>query len=491
MPIDANYPPAWFQTRSRCSFSNLPVTYPEVLTGIDPAGGYRLEIAKLGDRILLLRATGFVVAAQMTRTLAFSDEFISRNFDPDIGLVVIEDYAKVKGADFAARKKYFDYFRTRNFIGGVLYHLAPLPRISFNLARRLHFDRKPAYAVDTYEQAIALALKIIARHEKDSIRAPSVSSATRPLRFFSRLLNRFYEMLTCRCAAALLDYIESIDWQREGINFIDSRTYENRHFRKVFDAIGRTKSELDLLIKERLQVENRLLQYQSKLQRLSIQLSMTEEKQRRELASRLHEEIGQELFVTILQLNALEKKVQDHPETGEAIKKIKDNQLAMISRIRTMTFDLSPPVLYDLGLKEAVECLADTIHSRHNLQVEPRFQGDMEAIAGDMKIILYRNIKELVHNAVKHARSDQVRIDIRSHGGVVEVSVSDDGDGFDTDPSAGNSESGSGYGLFDIREKLSHLGGRLKIVSTPGNGTTVHMKVPLAADDGLALKTMN
>jgi PAS domain S-box-containing protein len=223
--------------------------------------------------------------------------------------------------------------------------------------------------------------------------------------------------------------------------------------------------------------EEKLLEYQDKLKRLSVRLSMTEEGQRRSMASHLHETIGQELFVLLLQLNGFEKSI-DSPVLLSALSPIKEQLLKIIKETKNLTFDLSPPVLYDFGFEEALKTLADSIALKHNIHIGTSFEGDMDNFEDEIKVILYRNLKELIHNSIKHADAENITIHLKRSSSGLNVELHDDGVGFDADSYINGASSSDGFGLFDIKEKLNHLGGHLIIDSAPGKGTSISMQVP-------------
>ena len=218
-----------------------------------------------------------------------------------------------------------------------------------------------------------------------------------------------------------------------------------------------------------------------------MQLSKSEEIQRRQLASRLHESVSQELFAAQLKINAMERSLDD-PKFSHQLEEIKTQIVKSIKDIRSITYDLSPPVLYDLGLKEAVESLAKSIQAQYSLSVKARFNGFLEHIDDEIKIIIYRVIKEIIQNAVKHARAGFVSIIIDSNSSRLSVDVTDNGVGFDADCVSEGHSLSDGFGLFDIREKINHLGGDLTIHSTPGSGTRIGFDVPLNEPVHSALK---
>jgi len=229
-------------------------------------------------------------------------------------------------------------------------------------------------------------------------------------------------------------------------------------------------------------VENKLMEYQDKLKKLSIQLSLSEEEQRKILASQLHDNISQELFVAQLQLESYEKSLND-PNQRNEIARIKNQIIQLIKETRSLIFDLSPPILYDSGLKDALETLAKITELKFNLNVYTQFSSDIYHINDEIKFIIYRNIKELIHNIIKHGQAKNIFISVNNSRSKLRVIVKDDGVGFD----AGNHNFASsihgGFGLFDIKEKMSHMGGELKIDSVLGRGTTMCMELPLSMDN--------
>ena len=223
--------------------------------------------------------------------------------------------------------------------------------------------------------------------------------------------------------------------------------------------------------------ENKLLEYQEKLKRLSIRLSMIEEDQRRAMASQLHETIGQELFVMQLQLNAFGKSIEN-PALLALLEPINEQLLKIIKETKDLTFDLSPLVLYDFGFQEALKVLGETIELKHNIHVQAYFEGAMDTFDDEIKAILYRNIKELIHNSVKHADAKNIIMRLKNSQSGLDVQLSDDGIGFDAVNYINETAFYDGFGLFDIKEKLNHLGGHLIIDSAPGQGTSISMQVP-------------
>ena len=143
---------------------------------------------------------------------------------------------------------------------------------------------------------------------------------------------------------------------------------------------------------------------------------------------------------------------------------------------RSLIFQLSPPILYELGFVPAVEWLVEQFQSRHS---SIHFSCDTEGIKFDLpldtRIILFQATRELLYNIVKHAEAKNARITITRDFDQVQIVVSDDGKGYTAHLKTRN----SGFGLFSIHERLAHFGGRLEITGNPGKGTKVVISTPV------------
>jgi signal transduction histidine kinase len=136
-------------------------------------------------------------------------------------------------------------------------------------------------------------------------------------------------------------------------------------------------------------------------------------------------------------------------------------------------------VLYELGFEAAVEWFAKHVRSQHGIKVDVR--KDMLPIPMDdeIKVLLFRSVREVMLNVVKHAQAHNARVTIRREGEGVSIEVEDDGVGIKDmlrDPML---RSNGGFGLFSIRERLHYLGGQVQVESSPGRGTRVTLMVPL------------
>jgi signal transduction histidine kinase len=218
---------------------------------------------------------------------------------------------------------------------------------------------------------------------------------------------------------------------------------------------------------------------EEKLRSLSSQLSLAEERERRRLASGLHDQVGQTLALTRFKLDALRSGL-DEKDTCRQLDEIEALVDEAIGQTRALTFELSPPMLYELGLEPALEWLAEQYEARYGISCKLEDDGRPKLVGDELRGVLFSSVRELLMNVVKHAQAQTAGISICRDGDNVSVSVKDDGVGFDTSDWKWN---GGGFGLFNIRERLIAAGGSIEVGSEPGRGTVVTLVVPLVAGE--------
>lgn len=228
----------------------------------------------------------------------------------------------------------------------------------------------------------------------------------------------------------------------------------------------------------RLVLDHRLLQ--ERLRALASELVLAEERERRRLAADLHDGIGQFLAICKLKLDDVSSHVQ---ERGAALllDDVRKLLTDVIAQTRSLTFQLSPAILYDVGLGAAVDELCAEMEKGHGISVSFHDDGAPKPISEDAVVLLFRAVRELLFNVVKHAQANSVRVSVARRESRVIVSVEDDGVGFSLDGQ--RSRIGSkGFGLFSIRQRLQNLGGDMDLASAPGKGTRVSLEMPLSQD---------
>jgi PAS domain S-box-containing protein len=229
---------------------------------------------------------------------------------------------------------------------------------------------------------------------------------------------------------------------------------------------------------ERKRAEERLHLYQEQLRSLASELSVTEERERRRLATDLHDSISQILAISKLKLDLLRNGTTSAAATRD-LDEISELIDQALQHTRSLTFELSPPVLYELGLEAALESLVERMQQMHGLRIEFVDDEHPKALSEDLAAFCFRAVQELLINVVKHARAKTATVSTGKYGDKVRIIVADDGVGFVSDDTFANVDGRTGFGLFSISERLRHLGGSLEFHSKPGQGTRATLLAPL------------
>ncbi|MGD2095841.1 MAG: PAS domain S-box protein, partial [Phycisphaerales bacterium] len=256
---------------------------------------------------------------------------------------------------------------------------------------------------------------------------------------------------------------------------LSSTVFEHSDFSK-----GVTFTALD--ITGRKQAEQRLLEHRAQLKSLASELSLAEERERRRVAIELHDRIGQSLVISKMRLQTLCKSLSSS-QYAKPLKEVYDCLGQVIQDTRTLTFDLSYPILYEFGFKEAVaEWLEEQIQRKHGIETEFEDDGQPELLDEDVRVLLFRDVRELLINVVKHAKASKVKVSISGIDNDIQVCVEDNGVGFNADEIALLPTRDGGFGLFSIRERLERIDGLLEIESAPDKGSRITMTAPIKCE---------
>ncbi|MEJ2070700.1 MAG: PAS domain S-box protein, partial [Syntrophobacterales bacterium] len=271
-------------------------------------------------------------------------------------------------------------------------------------------------------------------------------------------------------------------FQREGryLRKNGAWMWGSTHSSVIRDASGKPQFVVSMVadITQEKEAQAEISAYQERLRDLASELSLTEERERRRLAADLHDHIGQILALAQIKLGALGQEAPS-PESQAFVKEVREYISQAIYYTRSLTFELGLPILYDLGLESALEWLGEQLHEQHGLQIQVHRDQQAKYLGEAARVLVFRVVRELLTNVIKHARASRVDVTIAKEGSFLSIQVADDGVGFDMGESGTTTHKPSGYGLFSIRERLSSLGGHIKISSVPGQGTMVTITVPL------------
>ncbi|MBV8085913.1 MAG: ATP-binding protein [Chloroflexi bacterium] len=225
----------------------------------------------------------------------------------------------------------------------------------------------------------------------------------------------------------------------------------------------------------RLEQDTRLIERHSRqIQVMSAQVLRAQEEERRRIARELHDETSQALNALLLSIEMAQETVPD--EDAEACKRLEaSKQLTVqtLDAIHNLAFDLRPTMLDDLGLEPSVRWYAKRQSDTYGLQILLDIDGLEDRLPTQTEVALFRVVQEALTNVAKHAQASLVRVNMRRLDDSVELTVADNGRGFDPDQVPGDR-----LGVFGMQERVSLLSGRFELNARPGRGTRLHVTVP-------------
>jgi two-component system sensor histidine kinase UhpB len=233
-------------------------------------------------------------------------------------------------------------------------------------------------------------------------------------------------------------------------------------------------------IRARKAARQELLDARRRSQELSAHLQSVREEERTRIARELHDELGQMLTALKIDVSWLRQRVpaDETPlqnKIGGMTRLIDDT----VDWVRRMSAELRPVMLDDLGLRAAIEWLLEGFSQRHGIPCHLDADDGDFRLPGDSGTAAFRIVQECLTNVARHAGASEVCVGLHQQGDRLEVSVSDNGRGFD----AGQRRPQRSFGLLGIRERAENLGGSCTIDTTPGHGTRVAVRLPLTTPE--------
>lgn len=241
--------------------------------------------------------------------------------------------------------------------------------------------------------------------------------------------------------------------------------------------LERLRCAMETQGEENQRTSRQLTAYQDQLRRLALELSLTEARERRNIAEELHDHIGQALAFVKLKVsqfrgNAVFCGFED--SIGEVVTLLDQT----ISYTRGLTLQLCPPVLSRAGLLPALDWLAEQVEKDHPVSVKvqsAQFHGTFDS---ERSLVLYRSIKELLTNAAHHSGCRVISVTLLPAGPDLIIRIVDDGCGFDVDRVLKEVTSTGKFGLFSVQERMRLLGGDMSLSSSASTGTRIDLRIP-------------
>ncbi|HYA02970.1 MAG TPA: response regulator [Syntrophobacteria bacterium] len=265
---------------------------------------------------------------------------------------------------------------------------------------------------------------------------------------------------------------------------ITERKRAEEALRASEEALRRANEQLEEKVRERtaeLRALNEdLMERRDQLRSLASDLIVTEARERRALALELHDTVAQMLAIAKLTLETTGVRLEG--KSAEEVRRVVQLLQEASRQTRFLMADLSPSLLYEVGLGQALRALARRMGELHSLTIEVVDDGNPTLLGEDYRVVLFRAVQELLHNVVKHAKATNVKVSLQREGKQVRLEVEDDGVGFLLSERRRGDGTRERFGLFSIQERLQHLGGSFEIFSQPGRGVRAVLAAPLQVE---------
>ena len=237
-------------------------------------------------------------------------------------------------------------------------------------------------------------------------------------------------------------------------------------------------------LSNRRNTEKKIKQSERQLRVLASQLIEGHENERKYFARELHDEVGQSLNAMRFNLSLLEKDINSNLNPDSKLRISETSRLleTVLSQVHSMSLNLHPAIIDELGLLPAVREYINQFRKRTSLNIIFRSKLHRR-LDPEIEINLYRVLQETLTNIAKHSQAKNVRIYLNDGKSSLSLIIKDDGKGFNIKEILNIRKTVGGMGIRSMQERISFLCGRMDIISSPGSGTRIDIKIPLADKD--------
>jgi signal transduction histidine kinase len=219
-----------------------------------------------------------------------------------------------------------------------------------------------------------------------------------------------------------------------------------------------------------------VVQARGELQTFTARLEQAQEEERRKLSRELHDEFGQTMAAALVELGRIQNELIDDGGTRAQLARVKQELESSMRSIRDIALILRPSMLDDLGLVPALRWQGREIARRSGLAVRVEADDDGKFLPDAYRTCIYRIVQEALHNIVKHASAKSAVVTFKWTQDALDLAIVDDGKGF-------RPATEKGMGLLGIEERVGSLDGHLNVGSSPGKGTSIHVTLPVPAEE--------
>jgi two-component system sensor histidine kinase UhpB len=252
----------------------------------------------------------------------------------------------------------------------------------------------------------------------------------------------------------------------------------------------------DRLISTFNQTLDRVEEHEKQLRQLPRAILQAQEEERQRVARELHDETAQALTSLLVRLRLFERS--ESPEAArKEVQELRKLTAGALEEVRRIALELRPTILDDLGIEAALAWKVDELNAGHPILTRLSVHGVAGRLPGELELVLYRVAQEALTNVARHSHARHVEVTLTQEEESICIEVSDDGVGFDPDvvtAKAGSPHSPEGtmcLGLLGMRERMALVGGKLLVISRPGEGTRLIARAPLGANSRSQLPGAN